>query len=125
MFQEIEGETYQATELNGGFPHLGWYRVAEPTKKKFRDGNGTLWELVARRTREFSFEWKEASVTIRGFENENLDGLVLLVSDIEMGYLALKAKLKGLGYPGCTALEIYVTWLASLENHALDHTIYL
>jgi hypothetical protein len=112
MFKIIGEEIYQKTARNGGFPALGYYRVFP--KKSFTDENGNLWELVAQRTKSFTLtaigNAMVPKVRVDGFENPELDGLELHKQDIIDGYVQLKSVLKFLGWPSCTALEIYCAY---------------
>jgi hypothetical protein len=107
MFREIDGEIYQLTARNGGFPALGYYRVFP--KKSFTDERG-FWELVAKRTRSFEFDiYPNGSIVVWGFENLDLDKLELTIDDFQ-GYTQLKSVLKQMGWPSCTALEMYCAY---------------
>ena len=101
----LENETYCDTGRNGGFPDIGWFRVFP--KKNFQDEEKRLWELVAKRTRNFVLETRGRSVRVDGFENAELDG-VMIPQGAFRSIRELKAYLKTVGYPSCTAQEMFL-----------------
>jgi hypothetical protein len=105
MLQYIGGKTYCNTTANNGFPFLGYFRAFP--KQSFTDEEGNFWEHVSKRTRKFLLQQRGTNVRVEGFENKELDGI--LIPDVCFCSIKeLKAHLKEVGYPSFTSMELFL-----------------